>query len=48
MPPSYSHTPFNKGELAAILKFGAEDLFKEADGEEAEQQVGDRTGTPKL
>ena len=26
--------------MAAILKFGVEDLFKEADGEEVEQQVG--------
>lgn len=26
-------TPFNKDELSAILKFGAEDLFKEGDGE---------------
>ncbi|XP_033634619.1 chromodomain-helicase-DNA-binding protein 1-like isoform X3 [Asterias rubens] len=36
-----SHTPFNKEELAAILKFGVEDLFKEADGEEVEQQEMD-------
>uniref|UniRef100_A0A674E871 Chromodomain helicase DNA binding protein 2 n=1 Tax=Salmo trutta TaxID=8032 RepID=A0A674E871_SALTR len=28
--------PFNKDELTAILKFGAEDLFKEAEGEETE------------
>jgi hypothetical protein len=27
------NTPFNKDELSAILKFGAEDLFKEGDGE---------------
>ncbi|MEQ2207514.1 hypothetical protein XENOCAPTIV_013718, partial [Xenoophorus captivus] len=31
--------PFNKEELTAILKFGAEDLFKEAEGEESEPQV---------
>ncbi|MGH0182890.1 UNVERIFIED_CONTAM: hypothetical protein FKN15_010821 [Acipenser sinensis] len=30
--------PFNKEELTAILKFGAEDLFKEAEGEESEPQ----------
>ncbi|CAB4038854.1 chromodomain-helicase-DNA-binding 1-like isoform X1, partial [Paramuricea clavata] len=28
-----ANTPFNKDELSAILKFGAEDLFKEGDGE---------------
>ncbi|CAG01534.1 unnamed protein product, partial [Tetraodon nigroviridis] len=28
--------PFNKEELTAILKFGAEELFKEAEGEESE------------
>uniref|UniRef100_A0A4W4GK68 DNA helicase n=1 Tax=Electrophorus electricus TaxID=8005 RepID=A0A4W4GK68_ELEEL len=33
--------PFNKEELAAILKFGAEDLFKEAEEEEAEPQEMD-------
>lgn len=32
-------TPFNKEELAAILKFGAEDLFKETDAEDEEPQV---------
>lgn len=32
-------TPFNKAELSAILKFGAEDLFNQADGEEEEPQV---------
>ncbi|KAJ6619823.1 hypothetical protein lerEdw1_014913 [Lerista edwardsae] len=32
--------PFNKEELTAILKFGAEDLFKELEGEESEPQVG--------
>ncbi|PKU42821.1 chromodomain-helicase-dna-binding protein 2 [Limosa lapponica baueri] len=31
--------PFNKEELTAILKFGAEDLFKELEGEESEPQV---------
>lgn len=35
-----SSNPFNKEELTAILKFGAEDLFKEAEGEESEPQVG--------
>ncbi|EPY85566.1 chromodomain-helicase-DNA-binding protein 2 isoform 1 [Camelus ferus] len=30
--------PFNKEELTAILKFGAEDLFKELEGEESEPQ----------
>uniref|UniRef100_A0AAX7U4Q6 DNA helicase n=1 Tax=Astatotilapia calliptera TaxID=8154 RepID=A0AAX7U4Q6_ASTCA len=33
--------PFNKEELTAILKFGAEDLFKEAEGEESEPQEMD-------
>lgn len=32
-----STTPFNKEELAAILKFGAEELFKEEDGGEEPQ-----------
>lgn len=36
---SCSSNPFNKEELTAILKFGAEDLFKEAEGEESEPQV---------
>lgn len=35
----YSSNPFNKEELTAILKFGAEDLFKELEGEESEPQV---------
>lgn len=35
----YSSTPFNKEELSAILKFGAEELFKEQEGEEQEPQV---------
>lgn len=34
-----SSNPFNKEELTAILKFGAEDLFKELEGEESEPQV---------
>ncbi|XP_060692950.1 chromodomain-helicase-DNA-binding protein 1 isoform X3 [Hemiscyllium ocellatum] len=34
-------TPFNKEELAAILKFGAEELFKEPEGEEQEPQEMD-------
>jgi chromodomain-helicase-DNA-binding protein 1 len=34
-----SSNPFNKDELTAILKFGAEDLFKEAEGEETEPTV---------
>ncbi|XP_051953610.1 chromodomain-helicase-DNA-binding protein 2-like isoform X4 [Xyrauchen texanus] len=33
--------PFNKEELTAILKFGAEDLFKESEGEESEPQEMD-------
>ncbi|KAL7980167.1 hypothetical protein Chor_001435 [Crotalus horridus] len=33
--------PFSKEELTAILKFGAEDLFKEAEGEESEPQEMD-------
>ncbi|KAJ8287325.1 hypothetical protein GJAV_G00050250 [Gymnothorax javanicus] len=33
-----SSTPFNKEELSAILKFGAEELFKEQEGEEQEPQ----------
>uniref|UniRef100_A0A8C0J7M8 Chromodomain helicase DNA binding protein 2 n=1 Tax=Chelonoidis abingdonii TaxID=106734 RepID=A0A8C0J7M8_CHEAB len=36
--------PFNKEELTAILKFGAEDLFKEIEGEESEPQVMDFLG----
>ena len=30
----YSSTPFNREELASILKFGAEELFKEVDNEQ--------------
>lgn len=37
--PSSTTTPFKKEELAAILKFGAEELFKEADDDEEEPQV---------
>lgn len=37
--PSYSSAPFSKEELSAILKFGAEELFKEPEGEEQEPQV---------
>uniref|UniRef100_S4RGA5 Helicase, lymphoid specific n=1 Tax=Petromyzon marinus TaxID=7757 RepID=S4RGA5_PETMA len=33
-----SSTPFNKEELASILKFGAEELFKEGEAEEQESQ----------
>ncbi|MEQ2241318.1 hypothetical protein ILYODFUR_024112, partial [Ilyodon furcidens] len=32
--------PFSKEELSAILKFGAEELFKEPEGEEQEPQLG--------
>lgn len=31
--------PFNKEELGAILKFGAEELFKEIDDNDEEPQV---------
>lgn len=37
--PSSNTTPFNKEELAAILKFGAEELFKETDEGDEEPQV---------
>ncbi|BFY98699.1 hypothetical protein BsWGS_01740 [Bradybaena similaris] len=38
--PSSASTPFSKEELCAILKFGAEELFKEKDiDDEEEQQV---------
>ena len=37
-----SANPFNKDELNAILKFGAEELFKEDENEEEEQAM-DRT-----
>lgn len=36
---TYSSAPFNKEELSSILKFGAEELFKEPEGEEQEPQV---------
>ena len=32
-------TPFNKEELASILKFGAAELFKETEEDEEEPQV---------
>ncbi|XP_077119538.1 chromodomain-helicase-DNA-binding protein 2 isoform X2 [Ranitomeya variabilis] len=38
---SSNANPFNKEELAAILKFGAADLFKEPEGEESEPQEMD-------
>ncbi|XP_067119443.1 chromodomain-helicase-DNA-binding protein 1 isoform X3 [Centruroides vittatus] len=38
-PSSTNSTPFNKEELAAILKFGAEELFKETDEGDEEPQV---------
>uniref|UniRef100_A0A673I756 Chromodomain-helicase-DNA-binding protein 1-like n=1 Tax=Sinocyclocheilus rhinocerous TaxID=307959 RepID=A0A673I756_9TELE len=37
-----SSTPFNKEELSSILKFGAEELFKEPEGEEQEPQEEER------
>ena len=36
---SSNSTPFNKEELAAILKFGAEELFKESEEGDEEPQV---------
>uniref|UniRef100_A0A8D3A2Q8 DNA helicase n=1 Tax=Scophthalmus maximus TaxID=52904 RepID=A0A8D3A2Q8_SCOMX len=36
-----SSAPFNKEELSAILKFGAEELFKEPEGEEQDPQEMD-------
>lgn len=41
----HSQTPFCKEELNAILKFGAEELFKEAEGEESELQVNSKRKT---
>lgn len=38
--PRSNTTPFNKEELAAILKFGAEELFKETEDGDEEPQVG--------
>ncbi|GIZ00654.1 chromodomain-helicase-DNA-binding protein 1 [Caerostris extrusa] len=38
-PNASSSTPFNKEELAAILKFGAEELFKESEEGDEEPQV---------
>ncbi|NXA30536.1 CHD1 protein, partial [Ibidorhyncha struthersii] len=43
-----SSTPFNKEELSAILKFGAEELFKEPEGEEQEPQVSSVFGLHRL
>uniref|UniRef100_A0A8C2CX03 Chromodomain helicase DNA binding protein 1 n=1 Tax=Cyprinus carpio TaxID=7962 RepID=A0A8C2CX03_CYPCA len=43
-----SSTPFNKEELSAILKFGAEELFKEPEGEEQEPQVCSTVGEELL
>lgn len=40
-----SSAPFNKEELSAILKFGAEELFKEPEGEEQEPQVRTSSNT---
>ena len=34
-----SNNPFNKEELSQILKFGAEELFKENEEEDDETQV---------
>merc|ERR1711971_191178 len=39
--PSSSSTPFSKDELCAILKFGAEELFKGNDNDEDEEQQVD-------
>lgn len=36
---SSSQIPFSKEELTAILKFGAAELFREQEGEEAEPEV---------
>ena len=33
-----SATPFSKEELCAILRFGAEELFKEKDNEDDDEQ----------
>lgn len=38
-PSSSNSTPFNKEELSAILKFGAEELFKETEEGDEEPQV---------
>ena len=37
--PTASSVPFNKEELSAILKFGAEELFKDDDENEDEPAV---------
>ena len=39
--PSSTANPFNKEELNAILKFGAEELFKEGDDEETDVDIDD-------
>ncbi|XP_064620008.1 chromodomain-helicase-DNA-binding protein 1-like isoform X2 [Lineus longissimus] len=39
VPSSNSTNPFNKAELSSILKFGAEDLFKESEDDDNEPQV---------
>lgn len=36
-----SVTPFNKGDLTAILKFGAEELFKDEEDGDEEPAVSD-------
>lgn len=36
-------TPFNKEELAAILKFGAEELFKETEDGDEEPQASNHS-----
>lgn len=48
-------TPFSKEELCAILKFGAEELFKDKDNDEEEEQqvsfssgVGGRDDIPAI
>jgi len=44
---SNSTMPFNKEELNTILKFGAEELFKEGDDED-EVQVGKTRPSSRL
>lgn len=38
-PPFRTNHPFNKDELNAILKFGAEELFKEIEEDDQDLQV---------
>jgi len=48
---SLSHSnnnPFGKDELTAILKFGAEELFKETEEEEQDIQVTARGGLSSI